>query len=374
MRAYLALVGVLVVGCFNPEEPQDTDGIASTGPEPEPGSTGPNPSTTTAVDPDSSTTSVDPDTTSDPDSSGGSSGSSTGAPECEPGTYGPDCSGVCDCNDGTCSDGMDGDGSCTCLPGTFGSACAGVCDCGAAACDEGATGTGLCLCPDPVGTFTVAYLPGWGAVSSPNLAYTAIQSDWASYGDCEPQYVSLTQPITADSLANSGAHVVLAANPSGISIQFSPAEILAIRNHVMAGNAGFVATYLLRGGGADNSPLADLAGIDPLAHLGTSSVACDEVIDVLEPRHPLARNLPATFSLVPSFANAQDMGGPWAAALLGSAEIVLESNDQLNVVVAYEGATWRGSRISTFPEYESVVEGRQLVYNALLWASYPPVP
>ena len=95
----------------------------------------------------------------------------------------------------------------------------------------------------------------------------------------------------------------------------------------------------------------------------TCSIACV--------RRPASR---ASFDLVPVFDQAQGLDEPWANALLGSAQIVAESADQLNVVVAYEGAGWRGTKISTFPEYQSVAEGRQLLYNALLWSSYPPVP
>jgi hypothetical protein len=366
----------VLTGCFNPPEPADTEATGSSGPgasstltTPEPMSSGStSPEDDTTVEPDGTT--IEPGSTSSTD--GGESSTST---DCAPGTYGPDCSGVCDCNGSECNDGLAGDGSCTCLPGTFGSSCAGQCSCGAAACDDGASGTGLCVCPDPAGTFTVAYLPGWGSLSGTDLAFSQIQANWANFGDCQPTFVPLPQPFTAMQLAATNAHVVLASNPSGAPLQYSAAEILAVRDHVMNGNAGFVSTYLLRFQDYNNAPLADLAGVDPLDHMGTDSIACESTIDVVEAEHPLMTGLPASFDLVPVFSYAQDLGGvAWADALLPGAEIVAQSSDELSVVVAHEGADWRGTKISTFPEYQSTADGRHLLYNALLWSSYPPSP
>lgn len=371
-RTHWAGLALLATACFDPPEANDPT-TSTTGDPVTTGSTG---DLTTSGPAESSTGPSDPSTT-DPDDTGPldstSSGDTTGPVTCDPGTYGPDCSGVCDCNDGECNDGAEGDGSCTCPAGTFGASCAGVCDCGEiVACDDGAQGTGLCLCPDPVGTFTVAYLPGWGPLANPDLAYMQLQTNWMTYGACQPQLVEVLQPFTEADLVATGAHVVVASNPSGGNDQYSPAEILAVRNYVMGGNAGFLSTYLLVHNGVDNSALADLAGVDPLAHLGTTSIACGPTVDVLLPDHPLASDLPLSFPLVPAFANAQDMGGPWAGALLPGAEIVMQSDDALDVVIGYEGAGWRGTRIASFADYQSTPEGRQLLYNALLWSAYPP--
>ncbi len=373
----------LLTACFEPSPPTPADTTGSTTDDP---TTTPDPSTsvgpisdpTTTSDPpttdtpttDTPTTDTDASESTTEDSSTGSS--STGETfECDPGTFGPDCSGVCNCNGSECNDGVDGDGSCTCLPGTFGVACAGVCDCGATECDDGATGTGLCLCPDPAtNTFTVAYLPAWGSVTDPALAYVDLESSWSSYGSCRPIFVPMPAAFTVNDLTSSGAHVLLASNPSGMSIQYSAAQILAIRDYVMDGGFGFVSTYLLRYPAADNSPLADLTGVDPLSFTLENSVSCDSAVDVLDAAHPMMANLPASFELVPSFSQAQGINQAWASALIDPAQIVASSADGLNVVVAYEDA-WRGTKISTFPEYLSTTDGRQLLYNALLWSAYP---
>jgi len=378
MRRGFVLACVLLTDCSDPKQPDNPLGTGSTSIDPTastsiaPDDSGPPPesSGTTVDDPD---TTGAPDTTSNPDGSSSSSGTTAGI-VCEPGTYGPDCSGVCDCNDGECADGVDGDGSCTCLPGMFGESCAGVCDCASGPCDEGATGTGACLCPDGGGTFTVAYLPGFGDLDNDAITFAQIAAEWRSLGECEPVFVELDQPFSAADLVATGAHVVLASNPSGGLVQYSPAELAAIHDHVTAGNAGFVATYRLFHEIWDNTALADLAGVDPLAHLASPSVACDTDVDVLDAAHPLAQNLPASFGLATSFGFAQPLNVPWGTALLPGAQIVMESVDALNVVVAYEGAAWRGIRISTFPELQSMPDARQLVYNALLWAAYPVAP
>lgn len=380
MRSSLPLAcACFVTGCFDPPVPADTDPTGSaTGVDSDttaglPTTVEPD-DTSTAGEPDGTSTAAEPDTTvtattGEPETSESSSGT-TGPVVCDEGTFGPDCSGVCDCNGGECSDGVDGDGSCTCPPGAFGSDCAGVCACELTACDDGASGTGACLCPDGGDGFIVARLPGWGnGVDDPLLAFTQIAADWASLGDCQPVFVQLSQPVTEANLAASGAHVVLASNPSGGTTQYSAMEIADIHAYVMAGNAGFVSTYLLVHDMWNNAALADLAGIDPLAHQADSSIGCSPDVDVLDATHPLATGLPASFSLASAFPNAQDLGGPWADALLGSAQIVMQSSDGNNVVVAYEGASWRGTRLSAFPEYESVADARQLLYNALLWSA-----
>ena len=76
--------------------------------------------------------------------------------KCQPGYYGPDCSGLCPhCGDGTCNDGTAGDGSCTCAASVYGPQCDSLCPGGKQApcsghgtCDDGSQGSGACTC-DP---------------------------------------------------------------------------------------------------------------------------------------------------------------------------------------------------------------------------------
>lgn len=234
-------------------------------------------------------------------------------------------------------------------------------------------GDGSCICPDAVGdSFTVAYLPSWGDVSDASLAFTELQNNWMSYGLCAPVFISVAPGFTAADIAATGAHVVLVSNPGGGTTQYSAMELDAVRSHVEAGDSGFVTTYLLRFDVYDNSAIADLGGVEPTTLTNTNSVACNPAIDVLDAGHPLAIGLPASFDLVPVFPEAASPNVAWSSALVDPAEIVASSDDGLNVAIAYEGDAWRGVTLSTFTEYNSTAGGRQLLYNALLWASSPP--
>uniref|UniRef100_A0A8C2IG73 Stabilin 2 n=1 Tax=Cyprinus carpio TaxID=7962 RepID=A0A8C2IG73_CYPCA len=85
-------------------------------------------------------------------------------PKCCPGYWGNDCiecpgSAVMPCgNNGVCSDGITGNGTCTCAPGfrgtacedckanLYGNKCSNVCSCKNGICDSGVKGTGQCTC------------------------------------------------------------------------------------------------------------------------------------------------------------------------------------------------------------------------------------
>ena len=77
---------------------------------------------------------------------------------CADGYWGAACQACPDCNNGTCDDGLAGDGSCicdagfaepdclTCLDGYWGAGCLACPACVHGTCDDGAAGTGACLC------------------------------------------------------------------------------------------------------------------------------------------------------------------------------------------------------------------------------------
>jgi hypothetical protein len=271
------------------------------------------------------------------------------APSCTPpGTgYVGDAPGI-DCNDGddtvhpqaddVCGDGLD------------------------ANCD----GLDCVVCTEVV----VAVVPGWGNVANYALAFTTLNADASAYGDCPLRFVDVPAGFVVDDLVASGADLVWINDPAGATLQYAQGEMDAIREFAEGGYGGVVVTFLLSYttyAVADDSALADLVGVDPAAITGQSEVVTSGLVDVLDAGHPLMAGLPSPFA-AQNYAQAQGTASGWPAALLPGAEIVAQSADELQVVVAYDDA-WRGAWVSTFPEYSVADDATyQLLYNLAFWA------
>ena len=96
------------------------------------------------------------------DAQGGWADDGAGGCACAPGRFGSGCDPCPDCGAGTCSDGLDGDGTCTCdagwakdgagrctrcAPGHYGATCAACPSChDHGACNDGVGGNGQCAC------------------------------------------------------------------------------------------------------------------------------------------------------------------------------------------------------------------------------------
>jgi hypothetical protein len=109
--------------------------------------------------------------------------------------------------------------------------------------------------------------------------------------------------------------------------------------------------------------------VDP-AQFTNGITAAQLPVTVLDPYHPIARNLPLNFTFG-SYAEAQSTALPHIQALHAESTVVLSSNDDSNLVVAYDNGTWRGVFITTYPEYQSYgdVNVEQVMYNAAAWAA-----
>jgi hypothetical protein len=232
--------------------------------------------------------------------------------------------------------------------------------------DQDCDGSDCVSCTEVV----VGMLPGWGGSwTDGSLAWADLQANWARYGTCPVRMVDVAVGFDLNALVASGATVLWAGDAAGGGVVYSPAEMQAVHDFTALGNGGLVVSYLLEYSGNDDSALFDIVGIDPTQSKDGLVVPANGDVTVLDASHPLATSLPGVFTLA-SFLDTQEMRVPWASALLPGAEIVAQSGDGFDVVVAYDAGAWRGAYLGTFAEYSIAGDdAEQAIYDAAFWAS-----
>ncbi|MEQ1506335.1 MAG: putative metal-binding motif-containing protein [Myxococcota bacterium] len=212
----------------------------------------------------------------------------------------------------------------------------------------------------------VGVLPSAQGAGDVYAPWEALALDSSAFGDCPVVAEDVPVGFTLADIEALDPDLLFTSDPSGPLTAYSPAEQQAIRDYVEAGH-GFVTTYLVDYGGYDYSGLMDLAGVDAAA-FDANYVACDTLVSVLDPAHPLAYALPGSFDLqVHPYAQLAVM--PWEDALLPGATLVLASADGLNVEIAYEDGESRGVMASAMLDFSVTSDAQfQALYNVVYWA------
>lgn len=217
-------------------------------------------------------------------------------------------------------------------------------------------------------TVTVAWVEGWGSgYGDGSLSWSDLETNWATYGGCPVVFTDVHQPFTLSTLTATGADVVLLSDPSGGTRSYSTTEMTAIETYVQGGSAGVVATYMLDYVSYDNSRLAELVGVSASSLVNNSS-AVSGSMTVQLPTHPLATNLPSSWTAT-SFLYEQQTVSGWPSALLSGAVVVAGTGTESRII-AYPGSTWNGVFLTGMLEYQSTsTDSHQALYNSLIWAS-----
>ncbi|MCA9490082.1 MAG: putative metal-binding motif-containing protein [Myxococcales bacterium] len=220
---------------------------------------------------------------------------------------------------------------------------------------------------NPCVEVVIGVLPANNPATSAIAVWDDLQRDWAMYGDCPARAVDI-RTIDLPTMLNSGATVLWSPNPAGPGVRYSAAQTDAIRAFVEGGHGGLVMTYLIDYSATDDSAVADLMGVDRTA-LSPNYISCQTTVDVLEPSHPAAFGVPATYQL-DSHPYAQRVNGNWSGALLPGAEIVMQSADGYNVLIGYDSGTYRGVFVSSMLDYNPPnANSVRTSYNVAYWAS-----
>jgi len=213
----------------------------------------------------------------------------------------------------------------------------------------------------------IGYLPGWGGLNSGDLEWNTMIANGPQLGLCPLRVVDIPAGFTLADLQATGVEVVWSGDASGTGITYTAGEKQAITDFANAGG-GVVMTYLWHLVGSDNSALGPLVGLDQATIVG-GTVAATLNVDVLDPAHPIARNVPLNFNLA-SYAFSQQFNAQLANVMLPGGEVVMASPNDSNVLIAFDNGTWRGVAITTFSEYQASNNNiQQVMYNAAAWAA-----
>ena len=220
----------------------------------------------------------------------------------------------------------------------------------------------------------LALLPGWGGVASSqneSLIWSSFDDNWALYGTCPVTLIDVGAGFTADTLINTQATALILTDPAGGTVVYTPEEKQAVRDFVEGGYGGIIATYLVTWDGwehtqnFDNSELADLLGVRATGLALAHAEIVQTTVNMVDENHPLADNIPSTYTMSP-WDYAQGKSVPtWEEALLPGATVVMEASDGHMATIAFEGDGWRGVWFTGMADYQTGAP--QAMYNAALW-------
>ncbi len=217
-------------------------------------------------------------------------------------------------------------------------------------------------------TVQVAYLPGWSSshTGSASLVYSNLETNSLTYGDCTIDITSVGSGFTLGTL--SAYQAIIISDPSGGSRLYTSAEMTAIRDYLEGGYGGAVGSFLVDYLAYDNTPLMDLFGIDATGITGGAS-AVTTGGTVVDATHPVADNLPASFTLL-GYGYEQSNSGGWDSTdLLECASFVVDAAGESSII-ANDDYAWRTVFFTGMPEYNNPgANSKQALYNSILWAA-----
>ena len=136
----------------------------------------------------------------------------------------------------------------------------------------------------------VAVLRGWGSVS----AFSDLNSNWSAYGTTPLAIDSSlvrSSSFTYEDLVRINANVLWLSNPSGGTMNYTPAEIQAVQRYASEGHS-LLGTYVVfQYGGCDNRGLAPLFGLGNTTSYNSTEIAANQSFTLLAPSNPLFARL-----------------------------------------------------------------------------------
>lgn len=219
-------------------------------------------------------------------------------------------------------------------------------------------------------TIKVAFLPGWGSSTNFALIYRELMTNWFMYGNYKLNVTDIPSPFTYGNLVDMNADVVLIVDPAGMSVQYSQSEINAIQTFLERDAPGIFVSYLLTYGGANNSMLAPLVGVDGEV-LHRSAAYQNNTYDLYQPGHPIFANMtdPWNSSGYPYSQNITVSS--WHEAILDGAQIVAETPDSQGAIISYQNPLWKGIWATSMVDYYGNEMDKQFVYNSFTWLALP---
>ena len=223
-------------------------------------------------------------------------------------------------------------------------------------------------------SIVLGLLPGWGnGEADGDLIWPTFESDWTNYGTCPVVVVDVASGFELAGILAQGITSLVLTDPAGGLIEYTAGEKQAVRDYVLGGHGGIIATYLLVWDGwdhtemFDNRDLADLTGVAPTALDPAHREGVSSDVAVTDPTHPLAAGLPPNFQLTQYGYSQGRFPASWLDALLPGASLYLEAADGYIAAVGYQGPAWRGVWFTGMADYRSGPDSSRAMYNAAVW-------
>lgn len=194
-----------------------------------------------------------------------------------------------------------------------------------------------------------------------------LNKHWFEFGNTSISIDSTTldkKDITYEDLANAGADVLIisSAYSPDFDWEFTDSEIDAITQFVYDGHGLIVTADTFNFPVPNNNKLARLFGMDETIIWDTTLTSN---IDILEPEHPLFRNIPNPYNMPLGKITTIPPGNWTGDVLVGGKYVALGSFNE-SAIVIYRGLVYSSLAIESYANQNDL----QLFYNAITWAHY----
>jgi hypothetical protein len=170
--------------------------------------------------------------------------------------------------------------------------------------------------------------------------------------------------VTYEDLKNSDADVLIVslADSPNFGWEFTDSEIDAITRYIYEGRGLIVTGDSFAVAVPNNSKLARLLGIDETIAWSTNST---RGLNILDPDHPLFRNIPNPYTLPFAKVTATPLGNWTKDSLVGGEYVALGSGNE-SAIVTYRGVVYSSVGL----EFHATQNDVQFFYNAITWSRY----
>jgi thermitase len=202
-----------------------------------------------------------------------------------------------------------------------------------------------------------------------------LNRDWRYFGDqmIVIDYTSLAKlNISYNDISATRADVLFISCAEGR--EYTDEEIDAITQYVYEGH-GLIATAgtLYSPWVPNNNKLAPLFGLNQNLHWDITNL---DVLEVLDPEHPLFANFPTTYNLNGLALGTISEDGCWDSNELWDGQYIALGNEGLSSIVTYRGLVYISPYLEFIGYWQDPsisppsLDHLQLFYNAMLWSNF----